>query len=115
MIDGSHTDSEDFTSPGEMEWEIFATSSSSESGSSKDLSKVLDTCENCHAVDPLSGNRDVSLSSMSRGFNEVVCVDHVHLGGHTVFHAMDSVTRYSAGELVPSTGLADAVAAFQGC
>lgn len=36
VIDGIHTDNDDFTSPRETESEKFAASSSSESGSSKD-------------------------------------------------------------------------------
>lgn len=46
------------------------------------------------------GMRPVSLSRISRNFNEVVCIDHLHLNDVTVFHVMDSATRYSTGSVV---------------
>lgn len=47
--------------------------------------------------------KHVSLSSMSREFNQLVCVDHMFLDEFKVFHIMDSVTRYSSGVVVPDT------------
>ena len=50
-------------------------------------------------------NRCVSLSSLNREFNEIVCIDHFFLENATVFHAMDVATRFSAGIVVESTSM----------
>lgn len=60
---------------------------------SKYLSRVIDNCSKCAATAELKPPRKVSLSSMSGEYNNVVCVDHLHLGGLRVFHIMDSVTQ----------------------
>ena len=78
----------------------------------KYLSHLLDTCKPCSLVKASSGSRKVSLSSMSRGFNDVVCVDHFFPDGNDVFHVMNSVTRYSNGEIVSSTALVNAISVF---
>ena len=36
--------------------------------------------------------RKVSLSSINRSFNKVVCTDHLHLGNLRIFHIMDATT-----------------------
>lgn len=50
---------------------------------------------------------------MSRGFNDVVCIDHFFPDNQDVLHFMDAQTRYSTGLLVPSTSMHDAIPAFE--
>ena len=49
--------------------------------------------------------RKVSLSSVSRSFNETICIDHFHLGNLRILHIMDASTRHPAGTSVPGTGM----------
>jgi len=79
----------------------------------KYLSQILEKCESCSTTALPKKSPKVSLSSMTRGFNEVVCVDHMYLEDHCVFHMMDSVTRYSSGSVVESTGMMDSIEAFE--
>lgn len=72
------------------------------------LSHILETCPSDHVVDAPSTNRPVSLSNMSREFNDVVAVDHFNLDA-TVFHCMDVYTRYSVGTVVSDKSMGTAV------
>ena len=78
------------------------------------LNDLVEKCSGCRRTSLPEGTRKFSLSSMSRYFN-VVCVDHFFLHGLCMFHAMDSVTRYSACSIVPDTKLSSAVLAFESC
>lgn len=78
----------------------------------KYLSSVIETCANCLKNCLPQPARKVSLSFMSRDFNDVVCVDHLLLDELLVFHAIDSVTRYSVGCVVPDTKICRAVKAL---
>lgn len=79
------------------------------------LSQTVSECVSCKASSTPPPNRRVSLSSLNRQLNEVVCVDHFHLDGVTLFHAMDTATRFSSAYVVESTGLDQAVLAFESC
>ena len=69
------------------------------------LAHRVDTCSNClHTAEPKIP-RKVSLSSMSRSFNDVICIDHLHLGNSRVCHVMDATTRYSVGSVVPDVSM----------
>ena len=46
---------------------------------------------------------------MNRSFNEVVCVDHLHLNEHRVMHIMESAMRFSAGDVVEGTSTINAI------
>ena len=78
----------------------------------KYLSTVLYTCSSCTVVQEPKGRRPVSLSSMSRDFNQLVCVDHLFVDSHKVFYCMDSVTRYSAGCVVTDTTMQASISTF---
>lgn len=69
----------------------------------KYLSHIMEQCVNCRVVQLPSVSRKVSIRSMSRSFNDVVCVDHFFLEQNDVIHFMDAQTRYSSGLLVPTT------------
>ena len=75
----------------------------------KYLARILEGCARCAKTSEPKEQRKVSLSSMSRSFNKVVCVDHLHLGGSRVLHIMDSSTRYSAGTVVFTTSMQEAI------
>ena len=49
---------------------------------------------------------------MIRSFNELVCIDHMFLEENCVFHIMDSYSRYSAGSVVSSTTMGEAIPIF---
>ena len=80
---------------------------------SKYLSRVLERCGACATTSEPKQERKVTISSMSRSFNVVVCIDHLHLDGIRVFHMMDSATRYSTGAVVQSTAMPEAIMQFE--
>lgn len=56
--------------------------------------------------------RKLSLSCMSRQFRQVVCDGHFFLDEAIVFHAMDSIARYSVGSFVPDNTRNNAILHF---
>lgn len=70
---------------------------------------MFETCRDCDVVQSPTGSRKVSLRSMSRGFNGIVCIDHFSPDNKDVLHMMDSQTRYSLGSLTKSTSMSDAI------
>ena len=79
----------------------------------KYLRSILESCDECRITALPNSSRKVSLSSMSREFHDVVCLDHMFLEEHCVLHVMDTKTRYSAGMVVSSTCIYDAIEAFE--
>lgn len=79
------------------------------------LNETVEKCTACGKTSQPRGSRKVSLSSMSREFNDVVCVDHLLLNEVCVFHGMDTVTRYPSCAVVPDTSLSAAVIEFDAC
>ena len=77
--------------------------------------KLVEECTACRATALPHPNRKVSISSMSKHFNEVVCVDHFYLGEIRLMHCMDLVSRFSTVQVVDSANLDDAVSAFEAC
>lgn len=76
-------------------------------------SQVLDSCPDCLTTSQAQSTRKVSLSSLSRNFNDVLCVDHYHLDGNRIFHIMDSVARYSVGDVVQEMNMSTAIPIFE--
>lgn len=75
----------------------------------KYLARVIETCAGCsHTSDPQNA-RKVSIRSLNRSFNQVVCIDHLHLSDMRVCHVMDATTRYSVGSVVPDVGIDNAI------
>lgn len=77
------------------------------------LAQTVSECNKCVASASPPPNRRVSLASLDREFNTVVCVDHFFLDDHVLFHIMDTSTRYSAAAIVSSTNLTEAIRAFE--
>ena len=77
------------------------------------LKQIVEKCAGCRHTALPKATRKVSLSSLSRSFNELVCIDHFYLANLCLFHIMDTVSRYSSCSLVPSTSLNDAILAFE--
>lgn len=71
----------------------------------KYLASVVRDCADCVASSTPPPNRRVSLKSLDRAFNSVLCIDHFHLQDNLMFHMMDSATRYSAAHVVSTTAL----------
>lgn len=57
--------------------------------------------------------RKVSLSSVNRPFNQVVCNDHMYLDHCCTVHATDTKTRFSIGAMCNDTSMDAAIYAFQ--
>ena len=81
----------------------------------KYLSHVLESCASCHETRLPAQPRTVSLSNLSREFNQLVFVDHFFLDELQIFHVMDAKSTYSAGTVVDSLTIADAIASFETC
>lgn len=78
----------------------------------KYLREIMNRCTACRSTAIPRTSRKVSLSSLNRNFNEVVCVDHIFLDDLCIFHIMDSKTRYSAGLVCADTSLKNAIYSF---
>ena len=78
----------------------------------KYLQSVLENCTACVTTAKPKGARKVSLSAMTRSFNEVVCVDHMFLDQYSVMHIMDAASRYSVGAVVEDTSMQKVVLVF---
>lgn len=80
----------------------------------KYVSRTMESCTRClHTSEPKQA-RKVSIRSLNRSFNMVVCIDHLHLGNMRVFHLMDAATRYSAGAVVQDTSMVLAIEVMEG-
>ena len=77
------------------------------------LTHILEACTACSTTSKPKPTRKVSLSALTRDFNNVVCIDHFHLGDSRVLHIMDSVSRYSVGEVVDNTSMIQAIPLFE--
>lgn len=73
------------------------------------MHQLIENCILCSATLPLQPSRKVSTFSLSRNFNEVVCIDHFYLNGVQLLICIDSATRFSAGYVVGSSALDEAV------
>lgn len=74
---------------------------------------MLETCYHCKATSAPVQSRKVSISSINRLFNDVVCIDHFFLDQVCVFHVMDSVSRYSACHISDSTSIDVSILSFE--
>lgn len=74
---------------------------------------ILDECSSLMTTCQPKKSRKVSLSSMSRKFNDVVCIDHFHLEGNRVFHIMDLESGYSTGDVVDTMSMSDEIYLFE--
>lgn len=77
------------------------------------LRSVVEECHHCKAACLPTPSRKVSLSSLSRSFNEVVCVDHFYLDNIRMFHMMDAWSRFSTCYALDDASLRSAVIGFE--
>ena len=78
----------------------------------RNLSRIVESCIHCaKAFEPRKA-RKFSLSSLNRSFNDLVCIDHFHLGDQRICHIMCALTRHSVGTVVPEVGMESAVNAL---
>lgn len=73
------------------------------------LSQIVSECPDCKASSTPPPNRRVSLASLNREFNDVLCLDHMFLDKTTVLHMMDVSTRFSVGTVVDSTSMENVI------
>ena len=57
----------------------------------------------------------MSISTLSKEFNEVLCTDHPYLDDIRLTQCMDLVSRYSAAHVSNIATLKDAIIAFEAC
>lgn len=77
------------------------------------LKPIIDKCESClTAFDPFPSQR-VSITSLNRSFNEIVCLDQFFLDDIRLFPAMDTVSRYSTCQITPTASRTDSIIAFE--
>lgn len=79
------------------------------------LTEVVNGCTACRSTSVPQPSRKVSISSLSKNFNEILCVDHLYLEDILLVHFIDLVTRYSGSYAVTSTNLEEAVTPFEAC
>lgn len=77
--------------------------------------QLIESCVSCRATAPPQPSRKVSISSLSRNFNEIVCVDHFYFDGVQLLHCMDSATQFSAAYVVGYSAFDEAVFGFEAC
>lgn len=69
-------------------------------------------CTECSSTAPPQRSRKVSISSLSKQFNDIFSVEHFYLDSVCLMQCMDLATRYSSVFLVPSAKMDDAVFGF---
>ena len=77
--------------------------------------QLIESCSACHSSAPPQPNRKVSISSLSRAFNEIVCVDHFYLDAIRLMHCMDLGSRLSTVHVVHTATISEAVIGFEAC
>ena len=77
------------------------------------VAQSIENCTACKSTAAPQPNRKVSISSLSKHFNEILCIDHFYLDEVRLMHCMDLVSRYSTALAVDSASTKDAVHAFE--
>lgn len=73
----------------------------------------IENCTACKSTAAPQLSRKVSTSSLSKQFNEIVCIDHFYLDERRLMHRMDLVSRYSTVLAVDYLSTMDEVHAFE--
>lgn len=81
---------------------------------SKYVAQVLEGFSACRCTAVNQPSRKVSISSSSKEFNQIVCVDHFYLEGLCLINFMDITSLYSAVQAVQSSALGLAVSRLEG-
>lgn len=63
------------------------------------IASTIAQCRDCKASSTPPPNRRVSISSLDKAFNDIVCIDHFYLEDVTLFHMMAVATIYSSAML----------------
>lgn len=77
--------------------------------------KYFGQCTSCCATSPPQTSRKLSISSVSKGLNDVVCLDHIYFGILRLFLAMNHSTRLSVAYLIQDASMDQAVVSFKTC
>lgn len=80
----------------------------------KYLQSVLEKSISYHTTARPKSTRKVSLSAMTRSFNDVVCVDHMFRDQYSVMNVMDAASRYSVRAVVDDTSMQQAILVLDG-
>lgn len=77
--------------------------------------QLIESCVSCQSTALPQPSRKVYISSLSRSFNDVVCIDRFYLEGVQRLHCIDMATKFSAANVVKSASLYEAVFGFGAC
>lgn len=77
------------------------------------LTEIISKCPHCVATSAPAPDRKVSLKTMTREFNDTVCVDHIYLQELRLCHVIHTVSRYSAVHVTPTPNMFDSIIGFQ--
>lgn len=76
---------------------------------------IFKKCRIFRASDPPKPSRKVPISPRSRQYNDIVCVDHLHVEQIRLLNVMDSVEVFCASLTVESASLEHAILRFESC
>ena len=79
------------------------------------LGDTMQKCIHCNKSASPTPARKVSLSSLTKSFNDLIFIDYFYLDDIRLFHVMDMATRFSACYLSDSHSMSDSIIALQSC
>lgn len=77
------------------------------------VKNIIDSCRYCKHSAPPEPPRKVSISSLSKQINDVLCIDHFYLDDMCLIHFMDLTTRFSMDLIVQSTATSEVIMALE--
>lgn len=77
------------------------------------VGNIIESCNACRSTALPQPSRKVSISSLSRNFNDVVCLDHFYLESLCILNCMDMATRYYSASVLLSTLLENVIGDFE--
>lgn len=79
------------------------------------IHQFIENCTSCKAIPPLQSSRKVSISSPSRKFYEVFCINHFYLDEVVLLYYMHMVTRFYPAYDLSSAAINEAIFGFESC
>lgn len=77
------------------------------------VTNIISNCPSCNSTAHPQPKRMVSISTLSKKFNQILCVDHFYLDDVCSVHFMDLVSRFSTAQIVENTNQHDVVPPFE--
>lgn len=77
--------------------------------------RLVFRCVACRSTAPPQPSRNLSIWSLSKNFNDIVCNDRYYLESVPLTHCMDATIRYSAVSIASRASMDDAVFGSESC